>query len=115
MPAPTSIAGLAVNDLVSNDDKAVVDVQVNMHAYWKVVLNRVIDDISMAIRRRLETGVLEGVDAILRAQVCSQVEDYMRELPEIQTKRMRLHGRIQKLKQAAVLIKSTPQRLSIAT
>lgn len=106
VPAPTDKAGLAINDLVSNDDQAVVDVQVNMHAYWKVVLDRLIDDIPMKIRRRLEAGVLEEVDANLRTEVCSQVEDFMRELPEIQNKRMRLHERIKKLKEAAVIMKT---------
>ena len=110
-PPPKDELEIAVNDLVSNDDQAVLDVQVNMHAYWKVVQKRVVDDIPLEIRFRLEAALLEEVDAAVRAQVCSKVEKYMKEKPEIQNERLHLQESIRKLREGATIIKSLPPLL----
>ena len=109
--APPQLSGeleIEVNGLVSNDDQAVLDVQVNMHAYWKVVQKRVIDDIPLEIRYRLEAALLEEVDAAVRALVCSKVEEYMKEKPEMQNERVHLQESIRKLRDGLNIIKSLP-------
>ena len=103
MPKSDDKNELDFDDLVSNDDQAVLEVQVNMQAYSKVVQKRVIDDISQECRFRLEAAQLEVVDEAVRAQVCSKVEEYMREKPQMQSDRIRLQKSIRKLQEAATV------------
>ncbi|CAI5468127.1 unnamed protein product [Closterium sp. Yama58-4] len=72
-PVPTiedfasSTASLA--NLISNDDKAARDLQVNMFSYAKVMHKRLCDVIPMEIRMCLENALLDGTDGAMWREI----------------------------------------------
>ncbi|CAI5496388.1 unnamed protein product [Closterium sp. Naga37s-1] len=72
-PAPTiedfasSTASLA--NLISNDDQAARDLQVNMFSYAKVMHKRLCDVIPMELRMCLENALLDGTDGAMWREI----------------------------------------------
>ncbi|CAI7782916.1 unnamed protein product [Closterium sp. NIES-53] len=63
----------SLTNLISNDDQAARDLQINMFSYAKVMHKRLCDVIPMEIRVSLETALLDGTDvAVWRMEADQQ-------------------------------------------
>ncbi|CAI5480054.1 unnamed protein product [Closterium sp. Yama58-4] len=93
----SSTASLA--NLISNDDQAARDLQVNMFSYAKVMHKRLCDVIPMEIRMRFETALLDGTDdAVWQNIHVGDISKLAALKPIDEQRRVRLEESIKRLK-----------------
>ncbi|CAI6009925.1 unnamed protein product [Closterium sp. NIES-65] len=93
----SSTASLA--NLISNDDQAARDLQINMFSYAKVMHKRLCDVIPMEIRMCLENALLDGIDGAVWREIHAGDISKIAALKAVdQQRRVRLEESIKRLK-----------------
>ncbi|CAI5949845.1 unnamed protein product [Closterium sp. NIES-64] len=93
----SSTASLA--NLISNDDQAARDLQINMFSYAKVMHKRLCDVIPMEIRMCLENALLDGIDGAVWREIHAGDISKIAALKAVdQQRRARLEESIKRLK-----------------
>ncbi|CAI7836092.1 unnamed protein product [Closterium sp. NIES-53] len=103
-PVPPSVGDFASStaslaNLISNDDQAARDLQINMFSYAKVMHKRLCDVIPMEIRMCLENALLDGTDGAVWGEIHGGDVSKIAALKAVdEQRRDRLEGSVKKLK-----------------
>ena len=92
---------------ISNDDQAVQDMMISIYAYWKLLIKRFMDYVSLSIRSACVFGVCPGIRTRLRQIPLEQldiVDSYLAEDAFIRNKRKQLQQTKERLQKVDAIL-----------